>query len=157
MRTDACQHAIVLRVDSNYLPVVNVSDNLQCTGFGMVLDDVVHHPSDEVVFECSFNHLVEEVGGHELVDVSAREAMREWLWIVKCDKSNPKNQFFAIASTNRQHTMMSSRTPNLSQRILELKHCMSTPVFSRVRREALGSSRSFGWAMHLEIHQRDES
>jgi hypothetical protein len=42
-------------------------------------EDVFIHPGYEVIFECSFDELMKKVGGHELMDVSSREVVSEWL------------------------------------------------------------------------------
>ena len=45
----------------------------------MLLPKVLAHPLNEVVFEYTFDELVEEVWSYQFVDVCTREMFSEWL------------------------------------------------------------------------------
>jgi hypothetical protein len=45
----------------------------------MLMLKVLAHPLDEVVFEYTFDELVEEVRSYQFVDVRTREMLSEWL------------------------------------------------------------------------------
>lgn len=62
------------------LPAINVIEHP--LGLALAIRgevDIVLDPSDEVIFECTLDQLMEEIGSQELVDVRPREMMREWL------------------------------------------------------------------------------
>jgi hypothetical protein len=68
--------------------MVDVGNNF----IGMRLTVLFHqklvNPHDNMVLERAFDHLVEQIGCQELVDVSSREVVREWLR--KLDSQNTR-------------------------------------------------------------------
>ena len=44
--------------------------------------EVFTYPGDEMVLECAFNDLMEEIRAQELVDVRTGKFCREWLQVV---------------------------------------------------------------------------
>jgi len=47
----------------------------------MRFDKKLVNPHDNMVFECAFDNLMEQIGRQELMDVSSRKAMRERLLV----------------------------------------------------------------------------
>jgi hypothetical protein len=45
----------------------------------MICGHVVHDPGDQMVFECTFNYLMQKIGRQQLVDVSPRKMVSERL------------------------------------------------------------------------------
>ena len=59
--------------------MVNVVHDFLCTCCTMRSNEVILDPCNEVIFECTFDHLVEKVGRKELMNVRLGEIISEWL------------------------------------------------------------------------------
>ena len=65
------------------LPEVDLLEYICSVGFICSSElDVVDDPLDEMVFESSFDKLMQEVGGQEVVNVTTRKVIRERLNMV---------------------------------------------------------------------------
>lgn len=62
-----------------YVPLVNISHNRISFVFTVRLEEVSFHPVDQVVFECSFDELMEDVWRDQLVNIRTGEVFGEWL------------------------------------------------------------------------------
>lgn len=47
----------------------------------MLFHKVFSYPRHEMILECTFDDLMEEVRGDEFVDICSREIIRERLWL----------------------------------------------------------------------------
>lgn len=63
------------------VPMINISDDLQSSGFAVLPMQILIHPFHEVILEGTLDYLVEEVGGEEFVDVRAGKAMSKRLHV----------------------------------------------------------------------------
>lgn len=59
--------------------MIDVSNDLEGACLAVCLVKVLHYPLDEVIFECTLDDLMQQVGGYELVDFSAWKVVRERL------------------------------------------------------------------------------
>ena len=59
--------------------MVNVVHDPLCMCFAMRNNEVFLDPGNKVIFECTFNHLMEKIGCKELVDVHSGEIIGKWL------------------------------------------------------------------------------
>jgi hypothetical protein len=62
-----------------YIPVVDIIEDLSCTRFAMGKYKIILYPSDEMVLECPLDYLMEEVRRKEFVNISPRKVICEWL------------------------------------------------------------------------------
>jgi hypothetical protein len=60
------------------VPPINIIHDPRCIGTISELN-ILFHPADDMVLECSKNQLVKDVGSDQLMDVGAREVCSEWL------------------------------------------------------------------------------
>ena len=60
-------------------PAVNVIHYLLCTSLSMNENEIFVYPGDEMVFEGSFDDLMEEVGREKLVNIRSRKLMSKGL------------------------------------------------------------------------------
>ena len=67
-----------LKIITNVLPVDLVKDQVHF-GFPTFSFEVFDHPINKVIFEDSFNELVEDVWGDQFIDICTREMLSEWL------------------------------------------------------------------------------
>jgi hypothetical protein len=62
-----------------YIPVVNIFNDLHSHRLAMSYVQVVSYPCHEVIFEGSFNKLMQEIRCEKFMDVCSRKSMRERL------------------------------------------------------------------------------
>jgi len=61
------------------IPTVNVVEDLIGTLPAMHANEICLYPLNKVVFEDTFNELVEKIGGKEELGIRTRETNGEWL------------------------------------------------------------------------------
>lgn len=103
---------------------------------------VLTHPFNEVILECSFDELMQNIGSKELMDVGARKVVCKGLWSVIV------NVITVYKNNVRVHTTNSPMIPYSSQRTPKSTESTSASVCSRDR-ETPPSSRVEGNARHL--------
>ena len=73
--------------------MVNVVHDFICTSRTMRSNKVLLDPRNKVIFECTFNHLVEKIGRKELMNVCSGEVIGERL---------PKEEVSTASVENKQ-------------------------------------------------------
>ena len=62
-----------------YLPAVNIRENLLCHFLAFVRLNPLLYPCYEVILECPFDNLVENISQYQFMNVSAGEIFSKWL------------------------------------------------------------------------------
>jgi hypothetical protein len=88
----------------NDKPVIYVIQNAFGLGFTMSKEKIFSHPGDEMVFECTFNGLMEKIWCNQLAYVSTRKIIRERLGktLTKHRRNTESNSYYHI----RNNTML---------------------------------------------------
>ena len=71
--------SISYRISPRFLPMINIIKYFFCLLFTVLNLQIIADPSHEMIFENSFDKLVKEIWCNELVNVSTREIISEWL------------------------------------------------------------------------------
>jgi hypothetical protein len=59
--------------------MINVSNNAMGVSLPVLFRKILVNPHDNVIFECAFDHLMEQIRRQELMDVSSRKVVCKWL------------------------------------------------------------------------------
>jgi hypothetical protein len=71
---------VICEVHLEISPIINVCHYCGCSSCAMCKDEVLTNPGDEVVLECAFDDLVEEIRAQQFMDIGVRKPCRERLY-----------------------------------------------------------------------------
>jgi hypothetical protein len=72
--------------------MVNVSYNLMGTSLSILFHKILINPHYNMILEHAFDHLMKQIRRQELVDVSPRKSVSEWLQIFDLEHRTETNE-----------------------------------------------------------------